>query len=490
MSWLDPFTIPIVKNGITLPARHKLVLGAGLAGTDDPINDATILTAGASAVFVEAQVRYFDKAGSSLGTGSRGEPFATAQQALASITDASSTKPYIVAGGVGTFVEPYFMKPWTYLVGRSRLATIMSPPPGNILDPTFSLAGAQETGIAQCTFTGSPVTVDFAAVGSLGAGKFRLVDCDLDGVALAVTGNNNTNLFVAKNVQQIASTAGLTHAFTNINFHVSMNIRNNAVAVTNNAAYTIAPIFRDMAFNGTVTATCTSQTNILSVSAIGCTNNNSNLFTLTGDGVIWTGPSMSMSLNTPDSDMFVEFATVTNTGAIRGLNGGRNTWQVGITANRTFGSTNPSQGTQLRMKRTENGPFLVFFTSGQFASGSTISQSYLGQGAMWDATFVSSWLTQNSLQQRGTIVTLAAGVSPLILADVVAGTSDSTLIPIRTDLNGSTAIGHLTVLDADRAAGSRVSGTAGFIVKSLKPDGTVETNDNSKFRWIANQLGN
>ncbi len=43
--WLDPFSVPIEKDGVTFPARASFDLGEGLDATDDPDNEATILTA-------------------------------------------------------------------------------------------------------------------------------------------------------------------------------------------------------------------------------------------------------------------------------------------------------------------------------------------------------------------------------------------------------------------------------------------------------------
>ncbi len=41
--WLDPFSMPIAKNGIALPPRETISIGAGLDAQDDPANDATII---------------------------------------------------------------------------------------------------------------------------------------------------------------------------------------------------------------------------------------------------------------------------------------------------------------------------------------------------------------------------------------------------------------------------------------------------------------
>ncbi len=43
--WLDPFTVPIEKDGALFPARETISLGEGLEGEDDPDNDTTILSA-------------------------------------------------------------------------------------------------------------------------------------------------------------------------------------------------------------------------------------------------------------------------------------------------------------------------------------------------------------------------------------------------------------------------------------------------------------
>jgi hypothetical protein len=41
--WLDPFSVPIEKDGNVFPAREKIVLGTGLSAHDDPDNEATVL---------------------------------------------------------------------------------------------------------------------------------------------------------------------------------------------------------------------------------------------------------------------------------------------------------------------------------------------------------------------------------------------------------------------------------------------------------------
>ena len=41
--WLDPFWVPIEKEGVVLAERRKIVLGDGITATDDPTNEALIL---------------------------------------------------------------------------------------------------------------------------------------------------------------------------------------------------------------------------------------------------------------------------------------------------------------------------------------------------------------------------------------------------------------------------------------------------------------
>ncbi len=43
--WLDPFSMPIEKDGTVFPARANISLGDGIDATDDPEGDATILSA-------------------------------------------------------------------------------------------------------------------------------------------------------------------------------------------------------------------------------------------------------------------------------------------------------------------------------------------------------------------------------------------------------------------------------------------------------------
>jgi hypothetical protein len=71
---------------------------------------------------------YVNKSGSDItGDGSFGNPFLTIQRALTSITDASSTKPYAVLVGPGTYSDNFNVIPWAAIVGAA--APSVSPNP-------------------------------------------------------------------------------------------------------------------------------------------------------------------------------------------------------------------------------------------------------------------------------------------------------------------------------------------------------------------------
>jgi hypothetical protein len=68
-------------------------------------------------------------AGNSVKVDPGGATFPTIGAALASITDASQKKQYLLTASVGTFNEQVTMKPWCFLQGSDQDQTVISAPP-------------------------------------------------------------------------------------------------------------------------------------------------------------------------------------------------------------------------------------------------------------------------------------------------------------------------------------------------------------------------
>ncbi len=122
--------------------------------------------------------------------GTSGAMYTTISAALASITDATALKPYVIEIGPGVYTENITAKEYVYLQnGLSGAVTVVG---------TYALTGTTgSAGIRGITFKWTP-TADGQAVADITAGVFYCVDCDFyligaaDYVATGVKATSNT----------------------------------------------------------------------------------------------------------------------------------------------------------------------------------------------------------------------------------------------------------------------------------------------------------
>jgi hypothetical protein len=82
-----------------------------------------------------------------------GATFATIGAALASITDASQQKQYLLTVGPGTYNEQVTLKPWCYLHGSGQDQTIVSAPPTQDPFSRGTIISASNSSISDMTVT-------------------------------------------------------------------------------------------------------------------------------------------------------------------------------------------------------------------------------------------------------------------------------------------------------------------------------------------------
>jgi hypothetical protein len=82
-----------------------------------------------------------------------GQTFSTINDAIASITDASQEKEYVVYAGPGTYNEQVTLKPWVYLQGAGPGQTIITAPPGSGQASRGTIIGSSNSSIGSLTAT-------------------------------------------------------------------------------------------------------------------------------------------------------------------------------------------------------------------------------------------------------------------------------------------------------------------------------------------------
>jgi hypothetical protein len=92
-----------------------------------------------------------DVDGNSVKVDPGGATFPTIGQALASITDASQKKQYLLSAGPGTYNEQVVLKPWCYLQGAGRDQTTVSWPPQTNIWVRGTILGASNSNIGGLT---------------------------------------------------------------------------------------------------------------------------------------------------------------------------------------------------------------------------------------------------------------------------------------------------------------------------------------------------
>lgn len=467
--------------GVSLLALDRGVL----SGTSVELGAAAVTPAAVGAVLLagEANVRYVDKTGSAAGPGSRAQPFLTIQQAINAIKaigSQSSTNPWVVKVGLGTFSDAFLYEPWVFVVGVDANSVVAN---ANLqqLSPAFGAAGAADSGLYNCTVSTNTV-IDFANVASPGAGRFFFSKCVLES-DLTITGNNATNRAFLFGVQ---ATTFHFLTVTNITARALGSGSNffNLVLTCNgtfNASFTSDVWFGGITINGV------SATNFATFSAVATATVNP---ITTGDRVSYAVTNGYQFIIAPDADTQFVFGATFVPGAIHLQSGGRiNLLAQALSVPRNY-TINGAPGNSL-------GTNLTVFSGNAFGIGVNFAYGVggIGMGAFtlaWQDSIVliaTSGAIFPMLQrtQRG-IVKLTNGVSPFIPCDRFI--NNNTLgsgqpVPIFSlkDPSGSTALGRPCALIADVIFAPRATG-GGFVLKSLNAVGAVEIGDQGTYSWM------
>jgi hypothetical protein len=410
--------------------------------------------------------------------GSIAKPFLTITQALASITDNTSAKPYTIAIAPGTYQETFSLKPFTFLWGWGRNDVRINNLAANWLSAGFSAAGTQDCGCFDVTMLNT-VVADFSAVASPGAGRFFLYHINFDGVGTTITGNNSGNVFIGQACENIAS--GGAHVWNNINTILdAWHARAANITYSNTAAYSINATRWGLVTcaGGTLTISCASAANFLNVlsgAAMGPNN-----LVLTGEGAFLRSNSTQYAVTGPDADTTFRFDSQI-VGATPLVTGGINTIVVTPTANRTYTIVNPAFSNPTQLRVFNAAPAGSGFIITMAGTGIPTNQTYIPPQASWIGSFQSAlpWRVQPVMQ--GGSVALVSGVSPFIPADMSA---DSTItVTLRTLNNADVALGAVLCPSTDRVNGTRAGG-GGFKIRDVDPtSGNPLETDISTYDW-------
>src|ERR671934_1698414 len=94
-----------------------------------------------------------DVGGNTVSVDPGGATFPTICAALASITDASQKKQYLLSVGPGTYNEKVVLKPWCFVQGAGRDQTTVSAPPTTDIWLRGTIVGASNSNIGGMTVT-------------------------------------------------------------------------------------------------------------------------------------------------------------------------------------------------------------------------------------------------------------------------------------------------------------------------------------------------
>ena len=297
----------IQENGVPLPQETTInFTGIGVTVTDNP-GVATVVNipgGGASAVPFE-QVRYVDPAGNdTTGNGSVVNPFLTIGHALLSITDSTSTKPYVVMINAGTYSETGLEVPvWVFLVGAMQQPTKIIDSSGSIKINSASFsAGSERIGFQNLNLINSTgLDINFQALGGSGSNDIYLVNCQIAGnVTLLgrgsdyITADNNQifGTYTSSAMQEIwfggyfansctFNTAGVTGQAVGPEF-TGVDFFSNATFTSSGSGNTMQPTMISSQVSGTLTvdqATTTLFADEVSLNAATLSQTNGGLIT-------------------------------------------------------------------------------------------------------------------------------------------------------------------------------------------------------------------
>lgn len=135
------------------------------------------------------------------GTGSPIAPFASIGHALSTITTSSSTNPYVVSIGPGTYSETGLEIPiWVFLVGSMQQPTKIIDSSGAIsVNSSSYSSGSQRLGFQDLNLINSTgLTINFQSIGGSGSNDIYINNCQIVGAVTIsgrgsdfLTGNNN-----------------------------------------------------------------------------------------------------------------------------------------------------------------------------------------------------------------------------------------------------------------------------------------------------------
>lgn len=430
----------------------------------------------------QAQTRYVNKAGSdTTGDGSFDNPFLTIAAAIASITDASATKPYTVQVAPGIYTTAFAFKAWVYVEGIDKSAVYLNPVQANWIDASFA-AGAQDAGLSNVTLQ-TDLAVNFATVASAGAGTFKLRDILLDtGADLSFTGNNVLNVVDLQNIISIgpvSSTLTMANITSNI---ASGNMRNGVLTITGTDAYAQQHRIESFSTGGAINVTWT-----------GAVTANSLVVTFYSGEPPFTPTSMNISgagaqvftrgivqLAGPDADTTFSFGRIPNGGTVIFPYGADCTILANLpAANRTYtieGGNAP--GTRLRIVNQTAFVMTIAYAAG--IAGIAGMPTYVGPFQTVTLYASTSVLWNAAVVVQSGQVTLTNGVSALIPADIVA---ESRIVAHLKDINGSATTGPVTAAKpADRVVGTRAGG-GGFKITGTTNAGVTNAADNGIYDW-------
>jgi hypothetical protein len=415
--------------------------------------------------------------------GSLARPFLTIQAAISSITDASSTKPYAVLVFPGIYTETFAVAPWTYVTGVSRDAVFLNPVTANWISAGFA-TGTQDGGICNVTLLTS-VAVNFATVGSTGAGTFKMTDVILgSAVNLTFTGNNVANVVNLADLMSIGPTSSALTC-TNITTNMgSVNLRNGALTFNGTDAYATQHRIQSMASGGTLTVAWTGADSSKGLFVTFYQPGPPLAFTafsVTGAGATCLAHTWTQVTGANAAQTF-SFGVAPNGGTVL-VQGAENTIAFAAGADRTYTLEAPgSIGTKVKLiNLSPNFTVSVAFGGTATADGGIPTYAPPFNTLQFYGSSTVNWTAVQN-PQRGS-AQLTNGVSAFIPADINAYSTIT--VTLRTF---NTQTGLPAALGADRVNGTRAGG-GGFIIRSLTAAGAAVATDQSTYDWHVIGLG-
>jgi hypothetical protein len=444
----------------------------------------------------QLQERWVNEGGNdTTGDGSFDNPFLTVAAAMASITDATVTKPYTVWVAPGIYATAFTLKPNVYIVGAGSGAgnpfgapltgaTVLAPTAAQVLDASWAGATVNSGGITGCCFS-TVLKADFAAIGSLANSSIKLQDI-LTESAITIIGNSNYESVTMHNVY-VNATVDIT--LTNVGESILTNIVSDfvgAVRINQSGAFQGFHFLSGLAIYTlalTWTSALIANNMIVIAPELGCVNGTAK----TGIGVSTSGAGVS--LNAPlawnvamsDAANRLSFGNVAAATMV-GINGGTNVVTCTPTANRVLTIDPQAQSTRpttiiVRNRAAVGSGFNIDLTLNTLtlASGSPTYVPPGGEVLIRENFIDSTWTVQPYVQAGS--VALTNGVSANIPADINAA---SRIVMSLKTVSG--AFG--TPVTTTRTNGTRVGGGLFVITSTLPATGATVTTDQGTYDWF------